>query len=379
MNILIAMCFTLFVAVVNSSSPIDYSGYKFPEYPDLPKYLNIGHDSGHVRIKERYALLQRAIREVEREEASSGFMIVEWGSEYGALCLSAAEDFPSATVFSVDADYQARPLPEHLTWYTVPAHAEHIGMIPYQLEVANQAAMTNFDACQLFVTDTTFMELQDAGLKLDVQFGIQFFHWLMQYVPDRKTFEKVLADYVSLAKVTLVDLPPKGTSVPDTGPWFEEGENITQVVVAALKKYDVQASVEELTDENFSQNPFHLFRITNSALEPQSPSESLELFKEKLNCVTSKDPPEGFCSDDGSVGVQCDGQATEALALFDGSKRLLPPGSPNGMDLVEEFEAEGQLFYYNTRTKQTQWHTPRSPHYIYRQRKFVYSPGSAEL
>eukprot|EP01062_Namystynia_karyoxenos_P031506 TRINITY_DN23394_c0_g1_i1.p1 TRINITY_DN23394_c0_g1~~TRINITY_DN23394_c0_g1_i1.p1 ORF type:complete len:560 (+),score=152.20 TRINITY_DN23394_c0_g1_i1:76-1680(+) len=350
-----------------------------------PAYLAWGYDARHPRIRERWQLIAREVRErlaargKERvahegdaswwQRYSAPLSVAEWGSGHGGIALSIAHAFPETVVFSIEGEVEGPPLGEHMQWARLPDTLG--GMVAHQRHAAAVGGLNNTRICRAKLGQYTFdYDKLPAGfhpeIHVEVQIALQFFHWLRQELNSVHSFRRMFHSLCTRARVTLVDLPPPGTSVPDTAAWLAaDGGDILAAARGALEHdKDMEVSVVE---PQWSGNPFVLLRVVNKGGRFVPPERLWADLSRLLECDRGTHDGRG-APEPTARWIQ----HAHDIKLTTGDVYHL---AKNQLNVWEEMPGEGgKVWYYCAADSASRWDPPEGAHWLYlpSQRRMVY-------
>lgn len=182
----------------------------------------------------------------------------------------------------------------------------------YHRLLAKRLGISNNVICKSTFTLATFASLRMTSMVFDYQIALG----VIQYLPikTRKEFNAVLATFVSLSKVTIMDLPARETQSAAYGDkvrkWYEDRITPLDLIKEALKDANVEITlVASASDgiyriDNKNANSFgigagrafceHLFEILeceNSLEANDCPEQDIEIIQKALAQSTKSTTP----------------------------------------------------------------------------------------
>ncbi|KAJ4461893.1 putative DUF218 domain [Paratrimastix pyriformis] len=116
--------------------------------------------------------------------------VADYGSNYGFFSTQLASMMQQqGLVFSMEGE----------------ALGEYNGALRWHREHIKSKGLKNNYICETFFDQTMFHAMRRQRLMFDVQFSLSVFHWLE--MPTQESFETALADHLSNARVTFIELP----------------------------------------------------------------------------------------------------------------------------------------------------------------------------
>eukprot|EP00708_Paratrimastix_pyriformis_P001432 EC839678.1.p2 GENE.EC839678.1~~EC839678.1.p2 ORF type:complete len:233 (-),score=77.63 EC839678.1:71-769(-) len=163
--------------------------------------------------------------------------VPDYGSNYGFFSTQLASMMQQqGLVFSMEGE----------------ALGEYNGALRWHREHIKSKGLKNNYICETFFDQTMFHAMRRQRLMFDVQFSLSVFHWLE--MPTQESFETALADHLSNARVTFIELPQfrhyEGSERQHhwwlVNIWYEGAKSVVDVVSRVAEKAHLHVAIRVL-------------------------------------------------------------------------------------------------------------------------------------
>eukprot|EP01112_Ceratiomyxa_fruticulosa_P012660 TRINITY_DN3517_c0_g1_i1.p1 TRINITY_DN3517_c0_g1~~TRINITY_DN3517_c0_g1_i1.p1 ORF type:complete len:489 (+),score=90.90 TRINITY_DN3517_c0_g1_i1:214-1680(+) len=187
-----------------------------------------------IRNFPRWRMIEREIENdmktgenfnVQNEQSLA---VVDYGSNYGYFSLSMAKKLGKGVVISVEGE----------------AYAEYDGAAKYHKSKMEEMQVSNNVLCKTKVYPSAFQKLKELDQVFRYQLCLSVFHWFK--MPTRDDFEVALANHLSNAYTTFIELPEAMVYQGNEGQhawkqtnlWFNKRDEVT-IIKEVAEKYDL--------------------------------------------------------------------------------------------------------------------------------------------